>query len=513
MFVEALQLADEQVDFSQYDTDADGLVDMVYFIVPGPSASSGAPSAYLWPHKDNFDYLNLELDGVMLSDYACSTEMIKIGSDEVYDGVGTICHEFTHVLGLVDLYDRDYAQGGGQSHHPGSWELMASGNHLNYGRTPAGYSLYDKYSLGFAAPQVINQPGDYTLQPLVSDHEGYLLPSPVEHEFFLFENRQPISWDEALPGHGMIVARVDSTNESMWITRQVNTDPAHNCYQLLRAGNTTQNDLPSDPFPGTNGVTQLTNFTTPNLLTWQNQYNAWGINDIQEQEGVITFKVVDGAAPYTLIEDFEDITPSSDKDLKGVAGKFCKWDFTKCRVEALDDTTLCNGVQALGLFKGAEAQTDTIDYAVSRVTFTVTNANSTVAVVALKYRLQSDETWHTATELNTQATAINVPKGTTQFVYELRLNEPVCLRITNTSGSTTKACYLDDLALYCTARLGGIPGDVNCDGVVDVGDVNEIVNIILGKTADANSQADINNDGTVDVGDVNSIVNIILGKL
>ena len=56
-------------------------------------------------------------------------------------------------------------------------------------------------------------------------------------------------------------------------------------------------------------------------------------------------------------------------------------------------------------------------------------------------------------------------------------------------------------------------GDINCDGVVDVGDVNIIINIILGADHAENysSKTDLNNDGTVDVGDVNIIINIILG--
>lgn len=56
-------------------------------------------------------------------------------------------------------------------------------------------------------------------------------------------------------------------------------------------------------------------------------------------------------------------------------------------------------------------------------------------------------------------------------------------------------------------------GDVNADGMVDVGDVNVMVNIILGKdTNDYEGRADLNGDNNVDVGDINELVNIILGK-
>ena len=54
----------------------------------------------------------------------------------VLDGIGTICHEFSHVLGLPDEYDTDYASSGGQVVHPSSWSIMASGSYRNKSRTP-----------------------------------------------------------------------------------------------------------------------------------------------------------------------------------------------------------------------------------------------------------------------------------------------------------------------------------------------------------------------------------------
>lgn len=520
MMAEAIASADSLIDFSRYDTDGDGRVDMVYFIVPGPGANSGAPSAYLWPHKGNMGYLNVLLDGVQLDAYACSTEMLLIDGQEVYDGIGTICHEFSHVLGLPDLYDRDYTQGGGQSIHPDQWELMSNGSYLNYSRTPAGYSLYDKYSLNFASVQTISQPGDYRLPPLETSHQGILLPSPNQGEFFLIENRQPIKWDAYLPGHGMLVARVDSVDEQAWLSKEINTDPSHNHYQLLRAGNEasiTAMSHDSDSYPGSRAVTSLNNFSTPNLLTWDGQYNDWSITDITEQDQQISFSIVAGQAPYTLVEDFEGMATSDDKNLQDIEGAFCRWDFSKSRIEAPADTTQCHGRHALALFKGSAAVTDTIPYAVSRVTLTVTNANSTVGAFALEYKPEGDASWHSATELTLHTSTVNIAKGSYALTYDLLLSSPTQLRLSNTSGSSTRAIYVDDFTLHCTQSFVPKPyqsGDVNGDGTVDVADVNALINIILGKaSADAYSgRALVNDDTVVDVADVNAVVNIVLGK-
>lgn len=61
--------------------------------------------------------------------------------------------------------------------------------------------------------------------------------------------------------------------------------------------------------------------------------------------------------------------------------------------------------------------------------------------------------------------------------------------------------------------FGGIPGDVNGDGSVDVGDLNIITNVLLG----ANSlseypAADLNGDNKVDVSDLNTEIGYLLSK-
>ena len=518
LFAEALQQVEQSIDLSLYDADGDSIVDMVYFIVAGPGANSGAPTSHLWPHKSSMAHLGIVYDGVRLDTYACSTETLLlngVGSQEILDGIGTICHEFGHVLGLPDLYDTDYDQGGGQSHHPGQWEIMASGGYLNNSRTPAGYSLYDKFSLGFAHPQPITATGDYILPPLGTSNQGYMLNTPIENEFFLIENRQATKWDAYLPGHGMIVAHVDSTDTDLWHFKQINNDPAHNCYELLRAGGSTQGDKASDPFPGTSQVNALTNFTHPSLKTRNNNHNAFSLVNITESNQLIEFTVASGTAPYTLIEDFETMPCSDNKYESGVAGTFSNWDFTKCNIIAPDDSTLCHDNQALAMYKNGEAlRADTLTYTLARVTLLAVNPNSTVATLHLYYNVAGSG-WQEALDINQQS-GIVLPAATTmQCTYDLQLDDEALLKLALTGGSTTKACYIDDLTLLCTTDLNGhtasLPADLNGDGAVDVADANLIVNVILGKAAD-NASCDLNSDGAVDVADVNMLINIILGK-
>ena len=307
ILVDALNQADADVNFKNYDGDNDGAVDLVFFILAGNGANYGGNDENLWwPHRsviiDEEKYNTgknpyIYKDGVLLWDYASSTELCGYTTNPqtvFIDGIGTICHEFSHVLGLPDFYDTNYEEDG-ESVTPGDWSLMASGNYLNNGFTPVGYSLYERYSVGFAdKPEVISQPGNYTLEPLYNNQKGYWLNTPEPKEFFILENRQrsQFKWDAYLPGDGMLAYRVDLSNEGVWQANKVNANPEHNYYVLLRAGGESTSSA-SDPFPGSKNIHELTNVSSPaNLKTWTGKDNQFELYDIQQtSNGEITFTV------------------------------------------------------------------------------------------------------------------------------------------------------------------------------------------------------------------------------
>lgn len=58
-----------------------------------------------------------------------------------------------------------------------------------------------------------------------------------------------------------------------------------------------------------------------------------------------------------------------------------------------------------------------------------------------------------------------------------------------------------------------LPGDINLDGEVNIGDLNIIIGIILGQQYDEGTvnRADVNKDGEVNIADVNALIGLILG--
>ena len=509
IFYAALDSIDSEVDFSQYDTDGDGYVDMVFFLVAGFSANYGGnDESYLWPHM-YYLYNAPAHDGVLFGLYACSTEIA--GWEGYYssvNGIGTFCHEFGHVLGLPDLYDTDYEGSGGESRNPGQWSIMAGGSGNDFGRNPVGYSLYERYSLGFTTPQLLDEAGEYELQPLDMGNVGYRLNTPNQDEFFLIENRQAGKWDRNLPGHGMMVARVDSSNVRVWWQNTVNCDPKHMYYELLRASYTGR-DSDTDPFPGTAGVTSITNFTDPSVLTWDQNYNDFIFKDIAENGQTISF-TLQKFDPQVLVEDFEAIPVLTEDYSKNIPGAFCSWDFSKCGVSE-PGAGKCNGQRAVGMKTPSMlATTAPLKAKPYAVHFTIFNPTSTEAGFKLTYSFDKGETWEEPT-VGTFRVSGKTTKSTT---ISIPTTAPVMLRINQVSGNSRAKCYLDDLQLYYDEywEFEGLKGDVNGDGEVNIADVNSVIDVILSSapTADALSAADVNGDGEVNIADVNMIIEKII---
>ena len=298
MVKEACQLLDDQVDFSQYDTDGDGFVDYVYVYYPGLGQHEGGDANTIWPHAHYLEYTDagvLEADGVTINRYATSNE-IKGNGD--FTGIGVFCHEFTHVLGLPDLYDTYNSE----NYSVGYWSLLCRGNYLNEGRTPPNLSSYERSVIGWLKPEELSSPADISMTSL-NDNVAYRITTETPTEYYLFENRQRLGWDSFLPGHGMLVWHIDY-NEYFWESNIVNTRPNHLRIDVVEADeNGSFGTEGADPFPGTGNKTAFTDETSPSMLSWAGNRQEKPITDITETaNGVISFKVMGGKRNLTPTE-------------------------------------------------------------------------------------------------------------------------------------------------------------------------------------------------------------------
>lgn len=221
MVAEACKGVDSKVDFSNYDWDGDGEVDQVYVIYAGYGEADSGKENTIWPHEWQLSgaSMALTLDGVKVDTYACSSELN--GAGEV-GGIGTMCHEFSHCMGIPDMYDTGYSGNFGM----GPFDLMDYGAYNEDGYKPCGYTAYERMISGWIDPIEVRKGAELSvtgMKALTEGGEAYkLINSGNEDEYFLVENRQYSGWDESLPKSGVLITHVDF-DQTVWDYNMVNT--------------------------------------------------------------------------------------------------------------------------------------------------------------------------------------------------------------------------------------------------------------------------------------------------
>lgn len=292
-----------------FDNDGNDTVDLAFFIYAGlPESDTGVSEDAIWP-KERVSAMTI--GDVVISVMGCCSEQsvsdVVVNPDGTYTvvdvmdaGIGTMCHELSHSLGLPDMYDTNYV-GLGMSY----WSLMDSGNYCNNGFRPCGYTGYEREFLGWRNTVILSEPTTVTLHPLEDGGTAYkIINDANEDEYYVLENRYTVGWDLSLArlGHGMLVVHVDYDEEA-WGDNSVNTESSHQRMSFIPANNsyigsynaTTSAQLVSalggQPYPGTSENDALTDETTPAATVFEGNYMSKPITQIREQDnGDITFK-------------------------------------------------------------------------------------------------------------------------------------------------------------------------------------------------------------------------------
>ncbi|MBR6592527.1 MAG: M6 family metalloprotease domain-containing protein [Prevotella sp.] len=305
VITEACLLVDSEVDFSQYDTDGDGLVDNIYYFYAGSGqADNTVLKEAIWPHSSNL-VTPLTLDGVQVKSYACSNEL-RCATDGTLStaGIGTFVHEFGHVLGLIDHYDSFYS---GFVFHPGSWDTMATGSYNNNGNTPPLFTAFERSELGWLALTELEVGIDSVsrLPELTTSNFAYRISVPGKpSEYFVLENRQQQGWDRFLPGHGMLLWHID-VDTAEWAGNSANAIGSHQLIDIVEADKIlSENTRNADVFPGE------ANIKTWNVEAW-NGSTLMTFDEIDETDGMIKF--VQKGTAYKMPQP-TDITVSNIED-------------------------------------------------------------------------------------------------------------------------------------------------------------------------------------------------------
>ena len=331
MVLKACSIASQMpgVDFSQYDNNNDGYLDFVYIIFAGFGESDSKnhdtlvwPASWTMAGAVSSGYTSLPsgspqsaytFQGKTISYFAFSPELNFYntfyrpapGHDADHPlraGIGFICHEFSHVLGLPDYYDPTKGINYDQFLTPGNWDVMDVGMYNSDGYVPPAYSAHERWWMGWSAPTLLNDSMNVTM---AADHEsayyitrnGTTALSTTPDTVYYLENRQLTSWDQGLPGHGLFVLRV-VYNASVWLANAPNSTggspryihiPADGTYTYSYTTGVQGDD--GDPFPGSANVTSCTLFP------------SYPITDITEQDGIVSFKFMGGTQGEALLPE------------------------------------------------------------------------------------------------------------------------------------------------------------------------------------------------------------------
>ena len=328
MVKEGIQKADAAgFDFSKCDNNGDGEVEFIYCIYAGYSESYGADENTVWPHQWQLsaEAGSVTVDGVKCDTYACSGELVYNESYEdrigkTMAGIGLICHEFSHCLGLHDIYDTTYDSGNWCMDY---WDVMDQGNYAAEGYVPVGYSAYQRDFCGWRELVEINIKGAYSMQPLTQGGVAYKVVNDAnKNEYYILENRKQEGWDKYLFGSGMLVIHVDYL-KSAWDNNTINTTKKHPRYTLIPADNellpySSNNSsqfvasLKGDVWPGTSGNTELTNTSIPAAKVYAGGYMNKPITDIKYENDVISFNFMRTASlDVPLVLPAIDVTTNS----------------------------------------------------------------------------------------------------------------------------------------------------------------------------------------------------------
>ena len=293
----AAKKLDAQVDFSRYDYDNDGYVDMVLFYYAGENEAEYGPDDSIWPHSWNMSYSSESeirtgnsFDEKKIDNYFCTSErsvdnVTYTGYTTKLCGIGTTCHEFGHSLGLPDFYDTDYGDGEYDNHGCAAdvyaYSTMCAGPYNNGGNTPPYFGLEERLMLGWvdeSAVRSFTEKGSVSIAAVGRDVVAYKTPTSISGEYFLYECRALSGWDRYLPGGpGLIVYHVDKseTPVSIWYpnystgnyeerdipasqlwsdweaTNMINENASHPCYYLIPARDQSriEYEVDSDGYP------------------------------------------------------------------------------------------------------------------------------------------------------------------------------------------------------------------------------------------------------------------------
>lgn len=357
---DACTMMDDSLDFSKYDADKDGNVDLVYIIYAGYGESVSSIDSTLWPKafvcgteiKKDGKYVRLagisnELNGRPDGKYSSTSGLL-------INGVGLFCHEFSHCMGLPDFYptvspqwttannkqDFDAYDNQGME----EWDVMDNGIYLYNGYSPTAYTAWEREKMGWLTIETLTREGKVELKSIDQGGKAYRIKNDKNtsgNEYYIVENIQAKGWNYKLPASGMMVSHVEYVPWAFSVfhggDNSVNNIKKHPRMTIVPAdgylpssyrkvsdnSNLTapymkkkqyDEQLAGDLYPGKNNINRLTDAQNMvNYAPWTGGMLNKPIYNVALKNGIVTFDFLKDQTS-TGIEQPESATDSSNEE-------------------------------------------------------------------------------------------------------------------------------------------------------------------------------------------------------
>ena len=215
---DACSAIDNIVNFADYDANNDGMVDLVYVIYAGHSANYGGNKVTdIWPKSSTVNTTNT-YDGKRIRRYGVSNELAgkenKKKEKEKINGIGLFCHEFSHTLGLPDIYAIDKKAKNQDDQGMEFWDLMDGGTEVRGGRVPASYLAWEREVMGWMKIDELKDSCNIkNLKSIDNGGKAYKIVNPNDsNEYIVLQSIQKgpwyQGWRDGTYGKGLLAYRV-----------------------------------------------------------------------------------------------------------------------------------------------------------------------------------------------------------------------------------------------------------------------------------------------------------------
>lgn len=295
-------------------------IDCVYIVYAGLGQNDGGDGTTVWANCSTTG--GATLGGKEVRWYTMSGELspvkIKDSTIPVVNGLGVICHEFSHSLGLPDMYPTEtsaYLNNQEMEY----WDLMDGGEYTYNGFCPTAYTAFEKEQMGWPV-KIKKLDSDVSVTMTTSTEQGgtaYKIVNPQnDKEYLMLEYIQQEGWNQYLFGNGLLVYHVCLPSETLYSGTRLNNAPGYPGMAVVPADgaclssyikaneddylNSHIGDLFGQNVTELSDTNKQPNFCWYNAAKTEKLSTNKAIKNIKYDNGVLTFDYVNDVASGIL---------------------------------------------------------------------------------------------------------------------------------------------------------------------------------------------------------------------